>query len=234
MTESKTTGIILFTKISSENNLYLKILTENDEIITGICFAGATKKKKNIYQVGYFLNLNIKIKNANYPINISGELSKPYIYNIFENKYKLYCLLSTVSLLNLSILEGQKINGLYKSTHKIILLISDKENWLVDYFLYLLNLLKLIGYEIDFKNNNTFKYINFKTLQFEKHHTNKSIVFPHDLLSKSIKVNAENVSSFFKIFELILQNHHLNNMNLNIPINYLKFKKNILEFLSKK
>ena len=50
MVESKTTGIILFTKISSENNLYLKILTDNDEIITGICFAGATKKKKNILQ----------------------------------------------------------------------------------------------------------------------------------------------------------------------------------------
>ena len=40
--------------------------------------------------------------------------------------------------------------------------------------------------------------------------------------------------SFFKIFEQILQNHHLNNMNLYIPTNYLKFKKIILEFLLKK
>ena len=52
MADSKTTGILLFTKISSENNLYLKILTENDEIITGICFAGATRKKKNILLFG--------------------------------------------------------------------------------------------------------------------------------------------------------------------------------------
>ena len=234
MTESKTTGIILFAKISLENNLYLKILTENDEIISGICFAGATRKKKNIYQVGYFLNLNIKIKNSNYPINISGELSKPYIFNIFENKYKLNCLLSIVSLLNISIIEGQKIIGLYKSTHKIINLIADREKWLVNYFLYLLNLLKLIGYEIDFKNKNSFKYLNLNTLQFENENSSKSIVFPHNLLNKSIKVNSDNVSSFFKIFELILQNHHLNHMNLNIPINYLKFKKNILGFLSKK
>ena len=118
MADSKTTGILLFTKISSENNLYLKILTENDEIITGICFAGATRKKKNIFQIGYFLNLDIKTKNANYPKNISGELSKPYIYNIFEDKYKLNCLLSIVSLLNLSIIEGQTIKGIYKSTIK--------------------------------------------------------------------------------------------------------------------
>ena len=71
------------------------------------------KKEKNIFQIGYFLNLDIKTKNANYPKNISGELSKPYIYNIFEDKYKLNCLLSIVSLLNLSIIEGQTIRGIY-------------------------------------------------------------------------------------------------------------------------
>ena len=94
-------------------------------------FCWRNKKEKNIFQIGYFLNLDIKTKNANYPKNISGELSKPYIYNIFEDKYKLNCLLSIVSLLNLSIIEGQKIKGIYKSTNKIINLISDKRK-LVD------------------------------------------------------------------------------------------------------
>ena len=105
---------------------------------------------------------------------------------------------------------------------------------MIDYFLYLLNLLKLIGYEIDFKNNNSFKFLDLSTLQFVNNYSNKAIVFPHDLLNKSKKVNYESVDSFFKIFEQILQNHHLNNMNLHIPTNYLKFKKIILEFLSKK
>ncbi len=234
MTENKTRGILLYSKLSSENNLFLKFLTENDEILTGICFGGSTKKKKNIYQLGYFLNLNIKLKNSNFPNNISGELSKPYIYDIFVDKYKLHSLLSIVSLLNLSIIEGQTIRGLFESTNKIINIISAQENWLVDYFLYLLNLLKLIGYEIDFANKQSLIYLNLDTLQFVKNNSNKSIVFPHYLLSKSKKMNFEDVNSFFKIFEIILQNHHLNNMNLNIPINYLKFKKLILGFLSKK
>ena len=233
MTENKTRGILLYNKLSSENNLFLKFLTENDEILTGISFGGSTKKKKNIYQLGYFLNLNIKIKNSNFPNNISGELSKPYIYDIFIDKYKLHSLLSIVSLLNLSIIEGQKIKGLFGSTYKIINLISSKENWLVDYFLYLLNLLKLIGYEIDFTNKLSLNYLNLDTLQFVNKNSNKSIVFPHNLLNKSVKINFADVDSFFKIFEIILQNHHLNNMNLNIPTNYLKFKKLILGFLSK-
>ena len=86
MTENKTKGILLFNKLSSENNLYLKFLTENDEILTGISYGGSSKKKKNIYQVGYFLNLIVKVKNSNFPNNISGELSKPYIYDIFVDK----------------------------------------------------------------------------------------------------------------------------------------------------
>ena len=122
---------------------------------------------------------------------------------------------------------------MFESTYKIINLISSKENWLVDYFLYLLNLLKLIGYEIDFTNKLSLDYLNLDTLQFVNKNSNKSIVFPHNLLNKSVKINFADVDSFFKIFEIILQNHHLNNMNLNIPTNYLKFKKLILGFLSK-
>ncbi len=234
MIDTKTRGILLFTKLSSENNLFLKFLTENDEIITGISFGGSTKKKKNIYQVGYFLNLNIKLKSSNFPKNISGELSKPFFYNIFIDKYKLHALLSIIALLNLSIIEGQKIKGIFNSTENIINLISKRENWLVDYFLYLLSLLKLIGYEIDYINKKSLNYLNLDTLQFDHNNSNKSIVFPHNLLNKSIKINFQNVNAFFKIFEIILQNHHLNNMNLNIPTSYLKFKKIVLEFLSKK
>ena len=233
MKEVKNRAILLYNKISSENNLYLKFLTENDEILTGVSFGGSSKKKKSIYQLGYFLNLNIKFKNSNFPKNITGELTKPFFYNIFNNKYKLHCLLSIVSLLNLSIIEGQKIPGIFSNTEKIIKLISDQENWIVDYFLYLLNMLKLIGYEIDFVKHKSFRYLNLDTLQFNENNSRNSIIFPHDLFNKKIKINLENVTSFFRIFEIILQNHHLNNMNLNIPNSYLKFKKLILEFLSK-
>ena len=94
MIEYKERGILIFSKISSENNLYLKILTQKDEIITGLSFGGSTKKKKNIFQIGYFLNIVIKNKNKNFPNSISAELSKPYYHNIFNDKYKLHGLLA--------------------------------------------------------------------------------------------------------------------------------------------
>ena len=234
MIELKERGILLFSKLSSENNLYVKILTDKDEIMTGLIFGGSSKKNKNIYQVGYFLNIIIKNKNKNFPNSISGELSKPYYHNIFNDKYKLHGLLAIVSLLNISIIEGQKVNGLFDLSEKLIEILLNDEKWIIDYFLYLLNLLKLIGYDIDFHKNSLNNYFNLETLQFEDYSTSRTIKFPHQLLNKKQIIDKQNANSFFKIFEIILQNHHLNNLNLNIPTNYLKFKKLILDFLSKK
>ena len=233
MIERKERGILIFSKILSEYNLYIKILTEKDEIISGISFGGSSKKKKNIYQIGYFLNIIINQKKINLPYNISAELSKPFYHQIFNDKYKLHSLLALISLLNIVIIEGQKINGLFYSSEKIIENISNKKTWIIDFFLYLLNLLKIIGYDIDFQNNSIKKYINLETLQFQDSNTSTTIFFPHQLLNKKQQINVQNANAFFKIFEVILQNHHLNNLNLNIPINYLKFKKLIINFLSK-
>ena len=233
MNEYKDRGILLFSKISSENNLYLKILTEKDEIITGLSFGGSSKKKKNIYQIGYFLNIIIKNKNKNFPNSISAELSQPFYHNIFIDKYKLHGLLAIISLLNISIIEGQKVEGLFKISENIINIIANEKKWIVNFFLFLLNLLKLIGYDIDYQKNISNKYLNLDNLQFESLNAPKHIKFPHQLLNKENEINLDNAISFFKVFEIILQNHHLNNMNLNIPISYFKFKKIILNFLTK-
>jgi hypothetical protein len=53
--EKKERGILLFNKISSENNLYVKILTDKDEIQTGLIFGGSTKKKEKYLSSRLFL-----------------------------------------------------------------------------------------------------------------------------------------------------------------------------------
>ena len=97
----------------------------------------------------------------------------------------------------------------------------------------MLSLLKIIGYDIDYQRNTSKEYLNLDSLQFSNVSIAKSIKFPHLLLNYKNDINLENANSFFKVFEIILQNHHLNNMNLNIPTNYFKFKKIILNFLIK-
>ena len=52
--QKKYRGILLFKKIYKDNDLYVKFLSNTDEIISGIIYGGLSKKKRNIYQNGFF------------------------------------------------------------------------------------------------------------------------------------------------------------------------------------
>ena len=52
------------------------------------------------------------------------------------------------------------------------------------------------------------------------------------VLNNKIKVNYDSTKQAFIIFEEIFQNNHLINMNLKLPINYIKFKNLILSYLN--
>ena len=54
--QKKFKGILLFVKIYKDNDLFIKFLSNTDELITGIVYGGLSKKKRNIYQIGFFLN----------------------------------------------------------------------------------------------------------------------------------------------------------------------------------
>ena len=53
--QKKFKGILINYKIYKENDLFIKFLSETDEILSGIVYGGLSRKKKLIYQVGYYL-----------------------------------------------------------------------------------------------------------------------------------------------------------------------------------
>jgi len=232
--QKKVKGIIIYTKISKENNLFIKFLSENDEIISGIVYGGLSSKNKTIYQLGYFINFIIIKKNYNSPYSIKGEICSPYISSIINDKYKLNCLMAIVSILNLSLIEGQKIKGIFFESEKIINFLISKNNWLISFIKFLFSLLKIIGYEIEYKNNINHPFFDLESIAFKKNQNNKTVIFPHKMLNNEEKVNYNSTKRAFLLFEEIFQNNHLINMNLKLPINYIKFKNLILEFLKKK
>ena len=58
----KDKGIIFYSKIVKDNDLYIKILSSNDQILSGIVYGGNSSKKKIIYQLCYFIHLNLLFK----------------------------------------------------------------------------------------------------------------------------------------------------------------------------
>ena len=226
--QRKYKGILLFTKAYKENDLFIKFLSSTDEIITGIIYGGLSRKKRNIIQIGFNLLFEVSSK-SNMPPSIKVELIEPYISVIINDKYKLNCLMSVTSLINLSIIEGQKVKDIYKTSANFLKIMFDNKKWIKEYFIFLFKLLKIIGYEIDLYGNNNKKYFNLETLDFSNTFAQSSILFPHHLLDNNLsKIDVYSVNQILKIFEFVFEKHHLSNFNLSLPNQYQLFKKLII------
>ena len=108
---NKDEGIIIFSKKIKDNDLFIKLLSSKDKIISGMVYGGNSSKKKSIFQIGYFIDYSIFQKNTNIPPSFIAEITKPFVSPLIDDKYKTFALLSIISLVNLSIVEGQKMNG---------------------------------------------------------------------------------------------------------------------------
>ncbi len=229
--QKKFRALLIFSKIYKDNDLYVKLLTNNDEILSGIVYGGLSNKKRNIYQVGFFLDINVTLK-LNRPPVISADLTTPYISSIINDKYKLNCLLSTSSLLNLSIIEGQQVKNIYKMSENFINKMITQNRWITDYFCFLFDLLKIIGYQIDYDSNKKVSYFDLNSLDFIQNKTLSSILFPYQVLEEKYnnKININLVKNFFLIFERVYSKNHLSDLNLQLPNHYQLFKNQIMDY----
>ena len=229
--QKKFKGILLYVKIHKENDLLVKFLTNKDQLISGIVYGGQSKKKKNLFQIGFFLEFEINFK-LNRPPSINAELSKPYISNIINDKYKINCIICITSLINICIIEGQKVNNIYYIVESFLILIHSNKKWFNEFCIFLFELLKVIGYEISFIENLNNKYFDLENLEFTSTNKKNSIEFPYMLLDKkNYKIKKLEVIKFFKIFETVFGRHHLSNFNLDLPNQYYLFKNLIIENL---
>jgi Recombinational DNA repair protein (RecF pathway) len=226
-------GLILFVKKIKDNDLFIKILAKNDEIFSGLVYGGNSSKKKNIYQIGYFIEFTYTQKNNSAPKSINADIIQPFINPILNNKFKSFALLNIISLINISILEGQKLIGIFQSVRDIINIISSQKSWISYYCEWLLSLLKIIGYQIDYKNQNDNRYFNLLTNEFTLDKINNSIKFPFKIFEHN-KIYFDDLNNFFIIFENIFKKNHLDNLNYKMPINFINFKEIVLKELKNK
>ena len=227
-------GIIIFTKKIKDNDLFIKLLSSDNEIISGMVYGGLSSKKKSIYQLGYFVDFSVSIKKINSPPIINAEIISPFIATLYDNKYKLNALNSIISLINLSLYEGQNINNFYNKVNHLINTIISKDHWIVDYCEWLLDLLKLIGYEIDYQNNKSYKFYNLITHNLTNKKNDNVIEFPHNLFTQKKIISYSNINGVFIIFESIFKKNHLDNINVNMPLKFIAFKKIILHTMKNK
>ena len=215
-------GFLLSKNRYNENSLIIEIYTKNHGKVSGIVFGGTSKKIRNYLQIGNKIHVNFNSKSENrigyFKVEIQQALTPLY----FDNQQKLLSITSAMHLVKILSAESQKNESIYLLIENFFILLKG-ENWIKNYIFWELELFKLLGYDLDFKNLVDKKIKDNKILYVSKSFTEKKLV-PNFLVDKT--QNFENMSTLLSGLKLVsdyLDKTILKPNNLNQPSSRLQF-----------
>ena len=144
------TGYLLSKNRYSENSIIAEIFTENHGKISGIIFGGTSKKIKNYLQVGNKIYVNYNTKSINRIGYFKIEILKVLTPLYFDQSQKLLCITSAMNLVKLLTAEAQSNNEIFNLINNFFKFL-DSKTWIKEYIFWELELLKLLGYDLELK-----------------------------------------------------------------------------------
>ena len=175
----------------SENSIIAELYTENKGKISGIIFGGTSKKIKNYLQIGNKLHVNYNSKNDNRMGYIKIEILNAYSPLYFDHKQKLSCITSAMNLVKILTVERQTNNNVFLLIENLYKLLNYKD-WLKEYIFWELDLLKLLGYDLELENLVEKNLEDSKTVYFANTQNEKKYV-PNFLIEKNLVVSDINI-----------------------------------------
>ena len=181
----------------NENSSIAEFYTENYGKIVGVIFGSTSKKIKNYLLIGNKFHINSKLREDGSLSYLKVEIDEIKTPVYLENKKKLFCIIYCMNLIKILTAENEKNIEIYNLIDKLFRII-DLDNWLVE-FLYLeLNILKSVGYDINFKDYVVDKNINGKT-KYVVDSIQK--IIPNFLIDKS--VIPENLKDIYNGYSIV-------------------------------
>ena len=200
----------------SENSIIAELYTLDRGKVSGIIFGGTSKKIKNYLQVGNKLHVNYNSKNDNRMGYFKIEILNAYSPFYFDHKQKLSCITSAMNLIKILTAEAQANKKVYSLIEDLFNLLND-QNWLKKYIFWELELLKLLGYDLELENLVEKNLEDNKTVYFATSYTEKKYV-PNFLIEKDLEVTDVNILlSGLKLVGDYLDKTILKPNNLNYP-----------------
>ena len=127
-----------------------------------------------------------------------------------------------MNLVRLLTAESQSNINIFGLIEKFYYIIS-KDEWLKDYIFWELELLKVLGFDLELNNLVTKELIDNKTIYFVKSRNEKKVV-PNFLIDKNLHVNDLNtLLKGLKLVSDFLEKNILQPNNLNYPISRTHF-----------
>ena len=190
-------GYLISLNKYNENSSIAEFYTENNGKIVGIIFGSTPKKIKSYLLIGNKFHINSKLREDGRLGYLKVEIDEIKTPVYLENKKKLFCIIYCMNLIKILTAENENNVEIYNLLEKLFKII-ELDNWLVE-FLYLeLNILKSIGYDINFKDYVVDKNINGQTKYIVD---SSQKIIPNFLIDK--KISPENLKDIYKGFSIV-------------------------------
>ena len=190
-------GYLISLNKYNENSSIAEFYTENSGKIVGIIFGSTSKKIKSYLLIGNKFHINSKLREDGRLGYLKVEIDEIKTPVYLENKKKLFCIIYCMNLIKILTAENENNIEIYNLLEKLFKII-ELDNWLVE-FLYLeLNILKSIGYDINFKDYVVDKNINGQTKYIVD---SSQKIIPNFLIDKNI--SPENLKDIYSGFSIV-------------------------------
>ena len=190
-------GYLLSLNKYNENSSIAEFYTENNGKIVGVIFGSTSKKIKSYLLIGNKFHINSKLREDGRLGYLKVEIDEIKTPVYLENKKKLFCIIYCMNLIKILTVENENNVEIYNLLEKLFKII-ELDNWLVE-FLYLeLNILKSIGYDINFRDYVVDKSINGQTKYIVD---SSQKIIPNFLIDKNIR--PENIKEIYNGYSIV-------------------------------
>ena len=221
-------GYLLSKNKFGENSIIAEFFTENHGKISGAIYGATSKKIRNYLQIGNKFHINYNSKNENKLGYLNIEIEKILTPLFFEDKKKLSCIVSSMSLVKLLTVDNQSNANIYKLFEDFYNFLENK-NWINKLIFWELELLKLIGYDLELKNIVKEEIIDHKKLYFVSNSDGKKYI-PNFLVEKNNEVvDFNQMFSGLKLISDYLEKSILRPNNISHPKSRIDFLNVIKE-----
>jgi DNA repair protein RecO (recombination protein O) len=216
------TGYLISKNRYSENSVIAEVFTEKHGKVSGIIFGGTSKKIKNYLQTGNKLYVNYNSKNNNRIGYFKIEILKALTPLYFDHSQKLSCISSAMNLIKLLTAEQQSNSEIYNLITNFFIFL-ETEHWIKEYIFWELELLKLLGYDLELKNI-VIKEVNDDKVYYYVKSTNEKKNVPNFLIDRDNEsIDIKNLLNGLKLVSDYLEKSILKPNNIHYPNSRLHF-----------
>jgi len=215
-------GFLVSKNRYNENSLITEIFTKEHGKVSGIIFGGTSKKIKNYLQVGNLLYTTYNSKTVNRIGYFKIEIFKAFSPIYFDDPQKLNCISSAMNLIKILTADSQTNENVYKLINDFYNILSQND-WLKKYIFWELELLSVLGFNLDLKQMVNKEIIDNKTVYVAKSVTEKKIV-PNFLIDNDENLNnSKDLLNGLKLVGDFMDKTILKPNNVNYPLSRNQF-----------